>query len=297
VDADLSYEPRARRVALSTPTGSGEMAFLDFGRAERPVDAVFLHANGFNARTYRTILSPLADRLRILAPDQRGHGATKLPTDRPRVSWNDMKEDLLALLDAMGLERVALAGHSMGGTASLLAAAEAPARVRALALFDPVIRPPGAHLIPRSDAGAVQGLVGGALKRRRTFASRAEAVEAYRGRGAFRTWTEAMLEDYVAAGFVDSADGSVELACTPEWEVSNYANQDHDAWAAFEASVCPIHILRAASGSPGRLEDNDPRLTGSGRIRVETVPDTTHFLPMERPDLVRAAIIEAVKAP
>ena len=65
MDAKVEYEPRARRVAL--PSRGGEMALLDFGPAERPVDMVFSHANGFNARTYRSILAPLAADLRILA--------------------------------------------------------------------------------------------------------------------------------------------------------------------------------------------------------------------------------------
>jgi pimeloyl-ACP methyl ester carboxylesterase len=144
---------------------------------------------------------------------------------------------------------------------------------------------------------AASPMVAGAIRRRRTFPSRAAAVEGYRGRGAFRTWTEAMLEDYVAAGFRDLPDGKVELACTPEWEVSNYVSQDHDSWSAFFSSICPIRVLRAASESPGRINGHVDELTATGRIRVETVPDTTHFLPMERPELVREAILEAVRAP
>ncbi|HVN02739.1 MAG TPA: alpha/beta hydrolase [Caulobacteraceae bacterium] len=296
MDADLELEPRTCRIALPPAAGPGEVAYFDYGPDNRPPDVVFLHANGFNARAYRTILSPLGTSLRILTPDQRGHGATRLATDRPRTSWLDLKDDLLAFLNAMEIERTVLAGHSMGGTASLLAAAEAPERVKALALFDPVIRPPGPSTVP---AGAMRAspMVAGALKRRRHFPSKAAAIESYRGRGAFRTWTEAQLADYVAAGFHDAPDGGVELACTPEWEVSNYLNQDHDAWAAFEASSCPIHILRAAEDSPGRIEGRIDALTSTGRIRIDTIPGTTHFLPMERPDLVRAALLEAVETP
>src|SRR5580698_3783103 len=121
---------------MPAPSGPGEIAYLDYGPADRPPDLVFLHANGFNARAYRTILAPLAHQLRIITPDQRGHGATTLATDRPRTSWLDLKDDLLAFLRAMNIGRVALAGHSMGGTASLLAASETPERVRALALLD-----------------------------------------------------------------------------------------------------------------------------------------------------------------
>ena len=106
-----------------------------------------------------------------------------------------------------------------------------------------------------------------------------------------------MLADYVEAGFHDTPDGSVELACTPEWEVSNYVNQDHDSWSAFERSVCPIRILRAEQDSPGRIDGHIDDLTASGRIRIDTIPGATHFLPMERPELVRETIREAVRAP
>ncbi len=298
MDEVTDPEPRACSVKLQTPHGAGAMAYLDYGDPARPVDAVFMHANGFNARAYRTILATLARSLRILTPDQRGHGATQLDTTREgRTSWNDLKDDLLAFLDALKIGRVALAGHSMGGTASLLASAEAPERVRALALFDPVILPPAATRQQDMAGVLTSPMVAGALKRRRSFPSHAAAVEAYRGRGAFRTWTEAMLADYVAAGFKAAGDGTVELACTPEWEVSNYIHQAHDSWGAFERSVCPIHILRAETDSPGRIEEQIEDLTATGRIRIDTVPGTTHFLPMERPDLVREAIAWAVAQP
>jgi pimeloyl-ACP methyl ester carboxylesterase len=301
LDASLTYEPAQRRVALQTPNGAGEMAYLDYGPQDRAPDLVFLHANGFNAGAYRTILAPLAASLRILTPDQRGHGATRLPTDYPRTSWLDLKDDLIAFLTAMSIERVALSGHSMGGTASLFAAAETPERVRALALLDPVIMPPGGPAAPSPEAMRVSPMVAGALKRRRGFPSHAAAVDAYRGRGAFRTWTEAMLEDYVAAGFVAASDGSpdggVELACAPEWEVSNYVNQAHDSWAAFDTSRCPIRILRAEHDSPGRIDSGLDRLAATGRITIDTIPGTTHFLPMERPELVREAILWAAAQP
>jgi pimeloyl-ACP methyl ester carboxylesterase len=295
LDVEIDYQPRLRRVGLATAHGEGQMAFLDYGPPSRTPDVVFLHANGFNARTYRTILGPLADDLRILAPDQRGHGATTLPTNLPRTSWLDLKADLLAFLDALGLDRVALCGHSMGGTAALLAAGQALERVKALALLDPVIRPPGPA--PDPEAAGASPMAMGASRRRSRFPDRATAVASYRGRGAFRTWTDAMLEDYVEAGFLDQPDGTVSLACAPAWEVSNYIHHDHDSWAAFDAARCPVRILRAEIESTARIDGDMDRLMASGRVRVDTIPETTHFLPMERPHLVREAIREAVAAP
>jgi pimeloyl-ACP methyl ester carboxylesterase len=279
-------EPRSRMIPL--PTRGGAMAALEFGPADRPVDIVFSHANGFNGRTYRTILEPLAADLRILALDLRGHGASTLPAViEGRQGWLEFRDDLLALLAAACEAPAVLAGHSMGGTSSLLAAAAEPGRVRALALFDPVIFPVEAQ----GSGTAESPLVAGAVRRRATFPSRQAAFEAYRGRGAFRTWSEAQLADYIEAGFRATPEGEVTLTCTPEWEASNFRTHNYDPWAAFAESRCPIRVLRAEEASTFRLEGREAELVRLGdRIAIETVAGATHFLPMERPELVRETL-------
>ena len=291
--ADISTTLRRRMITLDG-RGPGQMAVLEIGPRERPVDVVFLHANGFNAMTYRSILAPLAGRLRLLLVDQRGHGATTLSTEREgRASWYDLRDDLLALLAAENLSDVVLSGHSMGGTAGVLAAAVAPERVRSLRLFDPVVMTPmssqSADLGPLAQSPLVQG----ALKRRAVFPSRQAALEAYSGRGAFRTWPPESLADYVAGGFVDLPSGEVTLACEPAWEASNFTSHGHDTLAAFRAVTAPIHILRASDNSTCRIDTIEAELAATGRFHMETVPGTTHFLPMERPELVRASLLEA----
>jgi pimeloyl-ACP methyl ester carboxylesterase len=286
MDARVEYEPRARQVTLAGREGA--MAVLDFGPADRPVDVVFSHANGFNGRTYRSILAPLAGSLRILAVDMRGHGASTLPADpATHGGWNAFRDDLLALLEAEADGPVVLAGHSMGGTSSLLAAAEAPERVKALALFDPVIFPRGAT----HDAASDNPLADGAQRRRATFPSKAAVVEGYTGRGAFRTWRPEQLGDYVEAGFRETETGEVTLTCAPAWEASNFRTHNYDPWAAFRAARCPIRILRAEVGSTARLDEGLAELEATGRVRVDLIPGTSHFLPMERPDLVRETLL------
>ncbi len=104
----------ARRRMIAVP--GGQMAAIEFGPADRALDVVFLHANGFNAATYRSIFAPLADRLRILAVDQRGHGRTTLPAVPYAANvWRGYSDDLLMLLKALGETPVVLSGHSMGG--------------------------------------------------------------------------------------------------------------------------------------------------------------------------------------
>ena len=273
------------------------MATFEFGPTDRPIDLVFLHANGFNALTYRAILARLAVGLRVLAIDQRGHGATTLATvAEGRVDWHDFRDDLLALLAALDLTGVVLAGHSMGGTTSLLAAARAPRRVRRLVLLDPVILRQGAPIEAGEASVLHASLIEGARRRRAIFPNREAAFEAYLGRGAFATWPDGMVADFVAGGFRDLPGGEVALACDPAWEASSYASHGHDPWEAFRRSVCPIRILRAERGSTCRVDGHIAELTASGRISIETVAGTTHFLPMERPDLAGAALGDAARS-
>ncbi len=268
--------------------GSGALAFLDFGSPYRPVDLVFLHANGFNAGTYRSILAPLAADYRILAIDQRGHGETSLETNLTgRRDWLDLRDDLLAFLAALDLRHVVLSGHSMGATASLLAAAAEPTRCRRLVLFDPVILSPAQSAVPQESP-----LEQAAGRRRAVFPSRAEAIKSYAGRGAFRTWPDGILRDYVSAGFHDLPSGEIMLACAPAWEASGYAAHGHDPWAALRLTQCPIDILRAETASTFHIDESST-LAGD-RIHITTVLGSTHFLPMERSDLIRIALAEAI---
>lgn len=84
----------------------------------------------------------LSERLRVLRYDQRGHGRSPVPFGP--YSITDLGRDLLALLDRLGLERVALCGLSLGGMTAMWVASHAPERVERLVLCST-----SAHLAPR----------------------------------------------------------------------------------------------------------------------------------------------------
>ena len=290
-----SPTPPFRRlsVPIRNRWGDGEMALLDFGDPERAPDLVFVHANGFNAGTYRRLLAPLGGRFRVLAPDLRGHGRTRLPTrTEGRRHWHDHRDDLIGLLEALGGPPPVLAGHSMGGTTGLMAAAERPDLVRRLVLLDPVIwaRPMALMFrLPLLDrvAGA-NPLIRNTLRRRARFASRDEALKAYRGRGAFKGWSDAVLADYLADGLVETDDG-LALACAPSWEASNYAAQAQDVWGALKRASQAIHVLKAGQGSICHLETDRRR----PNLSVETVEGGGHMFPLTHTAETREAL-EAV---
>lgn len=281
----------ARRRTIAVP--GGEVAALEFGPTERPLDVLFLHANGFNAATYRSILAPLGECLRVLAVDQRGHGRTTLEAVPFATNvWRGYSNDLLAVIEALGETPTVLAGHSMGGTACLLASAERGDAARRLVLFDPVIITPERAALLGEEGMKTSPLALGAGKRRAVFADRQAAFDSYQGRGAFRSWSDEMLRDYLVDGLAQDDDGQMHLTCAPAWEAANFATPSPDAVGGIPRIKAPIRIFKAEIGSTAQFEVHEADVLAAGAT-IEVVPGTSHFLPMERPELVREALLEA----
>ena len=285
---------------MSFELPGGDMAGISFGRESGDPDLVFLHATGFNARAYRALLEPLGDKFHVLALDARGHGRTKLKAGTfGYTSWRRHRDDLIALMERHFTQAVTLAGHSMGGTVALLAAAKRPDLVASLALIDPVILPPFAAAAIEAPLAPlllryIFPLARNAAKRRARFANRESAVASFTGRGVFKTFTREMIEDYVADGLIEDGHGAMKLACTPEYEAATFSAHRNRPWRAYKKLTRPMVILRAEKRSTlsaaaiGRIAAMQPQ------ARIATVEGAGHMLPMERPDRVRAAIETAM---
>lgn len=284
-------------------TGEGLIAGVEFGDPIRDIDAVFLHATGFNAMTYQSIMAPIGLRARVAAMDLRGHGRTTLPTKVNYKSWRRHRNDVISWLEKHAPGGTVLGGHSMGATIALLVAGKRPDLVKGLVLADPVILSPRfyfwAHMFPPALAviGLKSGMSRQARKRRKTFSSMGEAIEHFKGKGAFATWRDPFLEDYLLDG-IDRVDGMAsdamdqkwELLCSPAWEAASYGAQRNRPWGALRKvrkKKIPMVILRPAQGSV-MTDDVAIRIMQKNPLaHMKTVRGTTHFLPMEAPYTVR----------
>ena len=101
---------------------------------------VLLHEGLGSISLWRDFPAALAARTgrRVMAYNRFGHGASDLPETRHSIDFmHDEARLLPAILDAAGIARAILVGHSDGGSIALIAAAEHPRRVEALMLEAP----------------------------------------------------------------------------------------------------------------------------------------------------------------
>jgi pimeloyl-ACP methyl ester carboxylesterase len=125
-------------------TGGIRVAYRAAGDPDAP-PMVLLHALGENSTSWDGVTAFLAASFRVLALDLRGHGDSDWPGT---YSFQLMRDDVFGVLDGLGLNRITLVGHSMGGAVAYLIAEEQPDRIERLIVEDvappfPRDRPPG----------------------------------------------------------------------------------------------------------------------------------------------------------
>jgi pimeloyl-ACP methyl ester carboxylesterase len=290
----VSREPERRSVKM----WDGEVSLLAWeGAGFKAPSLHFAHANGFNAQTYRFLLDGLAAEMRVYASDLRGHGQTTLAANPKGMrTWLIYRDDIIKILQELDGRPKILVGHSMGATASLMAAAAKPNWATGLVLVEPVILPP--NLLRWTAIMRALGLidrmfpmVAQAKRRRSIFPTRQAMFEAYRGRGAFRNWPEAVLRDYIEGGAVEYLDDKqVRLACTPGWEAANYRAGPPNIWPELDKLRCPITLIVGGRRSTCPKPVIDLLVARRPDIRVVTIPGASHFLPMELPAIVHREV-------
>ncbi|WP_433468060.1 alpha/beta fold hydrolase [Spirillospora sp. CA-128828] len=198
---------------------------------------VLLHGvTGHGARWRRTAERFLADRS-VLAPDLRGHGRS---THEPPWTVERHVGDVLAMMDAEGVERADLVGHSYGGMIALHLARTAPRRVRRLLLLDPAI-----GLDPAKAAGEARGHLAPA-----SFGDVAEA-RAYRA----ARWSQApgeAVDEEVAEHLEHGPDGRLRWRFEPAAVVTAFSEMARPHMAP--PAGMPTHLVIATEADLVRPE-------------------------------------------
>ena len=114
------------------------LAYRIYG--EGPRVAVLLHGLLLSQRMHEPLARALAERgNRIVTLDLRGHGSSDRPPDMWRYGMGFFAQDVVALLDHLGVDEAVVGGTSLGANATLEVASLAPARLRGMVIEMPVL--------------------------------------------------------------------------------------------------------------------------------------------------------------
>jgi len=112
--------------------------YLEWGAASAP-PVVLLHGGSANAHWWSRLAAALEDTYRVLALDLRGHGDSEHP-ESAAYRVDDYAGDVDAFFDALGVDRIDLIGHSLGGLIATEYAGRAPERINSLVVVDTELR-------------------------------------------------------------------------------------------------------------------------------------------------------------
>lgn len=238
---------------------------------------LLIHGWAISAYLWRHNIGALASAgYRVFAPDLPGHGLSDSPLAKGSYTIDSLADDVAALMDALAVERCAVAGQSMGGRIAFELARRH--RVTRLALFGPVgfgtVSPARefAPFLPR-----IPGSIATMLVPR-------ELVELVQRRvyGKIGWFTERDIDEYWApTQFADVVRASLQALREFDWDPlspSALAELSTPAMVVFgthDATVKPVQSAELVKALPhGRLE----WIEGGGHVVMEEVPETVNTL-------------------
>jgi pimeloyl-ACP methyl ester carboxylesterase len=266
--------PGVQHRELDLPTG----VRLHVAEAGDPAAPALLAVHGWPQHwwMWRKVIGALAERRRVLCPDLRGLGWSGIPADGDYTKGR-MADDLLALLDALGIERAGYLGHDWGGWIGWLVALRAPERVErlmAVSILHPWVHP-------------LRGLRHAwRLAYVPTLATPVLGPALVRDGRAVRAALGRRISDDDAAVYVDvlrqPARAAASSAYYRQFQLREAPRLHALAGARLEMPVRVLFGRRDGPQHPSQLAGLDRH---AAELEVEVV-DGGHFLPEEQPELV-----------
>lgn len=241
----------------------------------------FVHANSFPAGTYRVFFEHLRRHYDVQALAMHAHNPAYPVSD----GWAALTRELLDELQARYTQPVILAGHSMGGVLSLMAAKARPDLVRCVVLLDaPVVAGWRALLLrvaKRLGADRKFSPAQFSERRRKLWPDAEAAYRHFAAKPMFAIWPPEVLRDYVEHGLAPHPEG-VTLRFTRETETAVYRTlPDHIGALTRRRFPVPVGFV----GGRDSVECRQAGLAATRRLtgRHFTRIAGGHLFPMESP--------------
>ncbi|MCQ4088300.1 alpha/beta fold hydrolase [Saccharibacillus sp. JS10] len=249
-----------------------ELFILDT-QTEGPV-IVCLHGRWGRGETWADLMRRYGDRYRVIAPDQRGHGLSSKPISR--YTAEEMAEDVIKLLDTLGLSSCILIGHSMGGQNAAHVAAMYPSYVSKVAILDKTPEGPKVRLqTPPEEITAIDPLT---ADWQLPFSDRAQASKLMS-----QELDSQLAVDYFMNSLTETEEGYT-MMFSPQAMAANIA-YNIDWYDRLTEIYCPALLIRAKDGDnmPDDVWEKAKSLLPNGIARE--MPGTDHNVHLSHPEL------------
>ena len=240
------------------------------GREGAPV-VLLSNSLGSTHRMWDAQISILETHFQVVRYDTRGHGDSPVP-EGP-YSIDDLADDVIALMDRLGVERAHLVGLSLGGMTVMRIASRNPERVQRIALLCT-----GAQL-PPSQAWTDRAAL---VREQGSPAVAGAVVERWFTPGYLdthpdkRSAFEAMIGSTPAEGYAGCCEAIAKLDLREEL-------------STISAPTLAIAGADDPATPPAKLEEIVAAIPGATLL---TVPKSAHLANVEQPDIITPSLIE-----
>ncbi|MEM7542525.1 MAG: alpha/beta hydrolase [Pseudomonadota bacterium] len=248
-----------------------------------------MHGMSRNSADFHDLAQALQNDFRVVSVDQRGRGLSDYDSDPYRYNALTYSNDMLTLLDHLGLKQVIAIGTSMGGIISLVMGAKAPERLQAVILND--IGP----VIERAGLDRIKGYVG-KISGVESWADAAAQVRSV-NEGALPHYDDDDWRRFAERVFRENENGVPVQAYDPAIAAAfQGGNAAPDLWPAFDAiASLPVLVVRGETSDILSMDCVDEMQRRKAGLISVTVPGVGHAPMLDEPE-ARSAVLEFLQA-
>lgn len=238
---------------------------------------ICLHGGAANSHWWDWVAPELAGPFRVLAMEFPGHGRSGWPRP-PRYRMEDLVRAVIGFADELGVSRLDLVGHSMGGKVAMLVAGRHPRRLRSLIVADAT---------PDVSADGLAEMRQIGTRPLRLFPSRQAGARAFRLIPPETVAPPDRLHALALSSMRHRGHGRWSLG--PDREFFSRV-VPRVAWPLLPRIGCPTLILRAERSSILSRRTALAMRRAIPRAALREIPGTCHHMVLERPGAVARAI-------